>query len=63
MKIINAEDLNNHTVRFEFDEREEVYAHLTAHNVVFKNWNGGSVIIKRECGVYLLPENHNGQGL
>jgi len=62
MKIIKPEELYDHTIRFEFDEREEVHAFLTEHNVVFKNWNGGIVIVKRTNGVYLLPESHNGMG-
>lgn len=62
MKIVKSEDLYDHTIRFEFDERDEVYAHLTEHNVVFKQWNGGIAIVKRQNGVYLLPDNHNGMG-
>jgi len=62
MKIIKAEDLNDHTLRFEYDERDEVYAHLEAHNVIFKQWNGGIAIVKRQGGVYLPPDSHNGMG-
>jgi len=62
MKIVKPEELYDHTVRFEYDEREEVYAFLTKNNVVFKNWNGGIVIVKRTSGVYVLPDNHNGMG-
>lgn len=62
MKIFEPEELYDHTIRFDYDERDEVYAYLTEHNVVYKQWNGGILIVKKQNGVYLLPDNHNGMG-
>ena len=63
MKIFEPEELYDHTVRYDYaNERDEVQAYLTEHNVSFKNWNGGIIIVKRENGRYLLPENVNGMG-
>ena len=63
MKIFEPEELYDHTIRFDFaNERAEVEAYLVEHNVVFKNWNGGILIVKKENNNYLLPENHNGMG-
>ena len=62
MKLTKPEDLTDHTLYFEYNEREEVTQFLTNHNIPFKQWNGGVFIVKKECGKYILPDNINGMG-
>lgn len=62
MKIFNPDDLYDHTIKYLPQEKEELLNYLDSNNIIYYNWNNGTLVIKKECGVFLPANSINGLG-